>query len=193
MFLETVLVKNGYAPFLHLHNRRMNLTRKKFSLGLNPLEIKLPNIPDNNTYRLRIKYEKSIESIELISYCQNKKSRVVAVNSDISYSYKYVNRDVFDGLLAKYSEYDDLLIVKKGVVTDTTIANVAFFNGKKWLTPSNPLLKGTTRSRLIASGFLIPKRIKIGEIYSYSHIGFLNALTGFYIAGETNKIIDFSK
>ena len=189
LFFETVLVKNGRAPFLPLHEKRMNLTRRKFSLGLNPLRINTPKIPDNTSYRLRIIYGKKIEKVALLPYSFEKKRKIKVVDCDINYSYKFLNRDFFDGLLAEHDSFDDLLIIDKGVVSDTTIANVAFFDGKKWFTPSPPLLKGTTRERLLNSGFLTAKKIYKDEIENYSHIGLMNALTGFYIAGETKEVI----
>lgn len=189
LFIETVLVKNKRAPFLPLHEKRMNLTRRKFSLGLNPLKIRLPYIPDSNSYRLRIIYGKKIEKVALLPYSLKKKKKIQTVDLDIYYPYKFLNRSIFDGLLAKFDFFDDVLIINKGLVTDTTIANVAFSDGKKWFTPSTPLLKGTTRERLISSGFLTPKKIYKSEIYNYSRVGFMNALSGFYIAGETKKVI----
>lgn len=191
LFIETILVKNRRVPFLPLHLKRMHLTRKRFSLGLNPLKIELPKLKDNDTYRLRVTYGKSIENIELINYSFVPKRKVKIVNSDIAYSFKYKNREVFDGLLAKYQDYDDLLVVKNNVVTDTTIANVAFFDGRKWITPSTPLLKGTARERLLKSGFLSAKKINVEDVKSYTHIGFMNALSGFYTAGRTDEVIEF--
>ena len=39
-------------------------------------------------------------------------------------------------------EQDEILITRNGLLTDTSIANIALFNGKEWHTPKHPLLKG---------------------------------------------------
>ena len=66
-------------------------------------------------------------------------------------------------------------------MTDTTIANIAFFDGKTWFTPTTPLLQGTTRARLIDEGFLKLRDIKKEDIKEYSRFALMNAMIGFCI------------
>ena len=35
-------------------------------------------------------------------------------------------------------EQDEILITRNGLLTDTSIANIALFNGKEWHTPKHP-------------------------------------------------------
>ena len=56
---------------------------------------------------------------------------------------------------------DDILIVKNGLLTDTSIANIALYDGNDWYTPLHPLLKGTKRAELLDKGVLKEKEIKI--------------------------------
>jgi len=64
----------------------------------------------------------------------------------IEYPYKYANRNAFDTLLQSHPDFDEIIIEKDGFITDTTIANLAFYNGTYWLTPEKPLLPGTMRA-----------------------------------------------
>jgi 4-amino-4-deoxychorismate lyase len=101
------------------------------------------------------------------------------VHSDIDYNLKYADRSALEALKAERPDADDVLIVKNGYVTDTTIANIAFFDGERWLTPATPLLEGTTRARLIDEGVLTPAPIRYDAIDHFKSVALFNALQGF--------------
>jgi 4-amino-4-deoxychorismate lyase len=69
---------------------------------------------------------------------------------------------------------DEVIITQNGVVKDCTIANLAFYKEGKWYTPRIPLLKGTTRARLIEEGKIQEVDIFMDQIHSYSHICLIN-------------------
>ena len=64
----------------------------------------------------------------------------------------------------KVDGFDEVVIVKNGFISDTTISNLAFFDGSEWHTPNTPLLKGTKRAELLDSGFLKEKTIKLFQL-----------------------------
>ena len=68
-------------------------------------------------------------------------------NDDICYPYKYTDRDNINRLIELRGDCDDILIIKNGMVTDSSYANVVFrdLNGN-WVTPSTFLLPGTIRA-----------------------------------------------
>jgi 4-amino-4-deoxychorismate lyase len=103
------------------------------------------------------------------------------VPSDIEYSLKYANRDALNALLESNKDVDEVIIEKNGYLTDTTISNIAFFDGKQWMTPEKPLLEGTMRAKLIDEGFLKTKQIKKEDLQNYSQVGLMNAMIGFKI------------
>ena len=103
------------------------------------------------------------------------------VTSDIIYNYKYANREELNILLQKQHDADEIIIEKEGYLTDTTIANIAFYDGKQWFTPEKPLLKGTMRAKLLDEGFLHTRKIKKEEISDYTHVALMNAMIGFKI------------
>ena len=73
-------------------------------------------------------------------------------NNKICYSLKLTDRSQINRLLKQKGNYDDILIVKNGFITDTSISNIIFYNGSKWITPAAPLLKGTCRDKLLKEG-----------------------------------------
>jgi len=177
--LETIKCLDGTAFNLGYHQKRVDRSRVK--LGLNDgLELEL-SPPKKGLYRCRIIYEDEIEQLEYIPYQQKEIKSFKLINSTISYPLKYENRDDLNALFKQRNEADEIIIVKNGLVTDTTIANLCFFDGIQWLTPKTPLLEGTTRQR-----YLDTKTVKTADIYAkdlhkYSKIAMMNAMIDFYI------------
>ncbi|HET6559925.1 MAG TPA: aminotransferase class IV, partial [Prolixibacteraceae bacterium] len=73
-------------------------------------------------------------------------------------------------------ECDDIIIIKNGYVTDSFTANLLFFDGGRWFTPTTPLLKGTKRQWLLEKGFIVEKEIREENIPAYSKVGLVNAM-----------------
>jgi 4-amino-4-deoxychorismate lyase len=74
---------------------------------------------------------------------------------------------------------DDILIVKDGLITDTSIANIAIYDGFKWITPKKPLLRGTQRAKLLKDKLIIEKDIKVKDMKNTVRFAIMNALLGF--------------
>ena len=105
--------------------------------------------------------------------------KLVEINFD--YSKKYLNRSQIERAKNGFSE---IIMLKNSLITDTSIANLAIFDGKKWLTPKTPLLNGTTRARLLESGFLSQEDINVTMLLSAKKLGIMNAMMGFVELGE---------
>jgi len=65
------------------------------------------------------------------------------------------------------------------LIRDTTIANIAVFDGLKWFTPKNPLLCGTQRAKLLENKIITEKDIKIKDFKNIVSFAIINALIGF--------------
>ena len=174
-FIETLLITNEIKN-LKYHNQRMNKTRKYF-YNLDEIDLKdyIKIIPNK---RVRVVYDKDILKVEYFDLKPREFKNFKIVYSDIDYEYKYENREKLNSL--KVDGYDEVIIVKNGFITDTTISNLAFFDGKEWHTPKNPLLKGTKRAELLEKGFLKEKDIKIEHLKNYQKFAMMNAIIGFY-------------
>jgi 4-amino-4-deoxychorismate lyase len=69
------------------------------------------------------------------------------VNVDgVDYRYKYADRKKLQDLYTQRGDADDVLLIKNGLITDTSYANIVFRKGKGWFTPELPLLPGTRRA-----------------------------------------------
>ena len=143
---ETIKVLDGVPFYLDFHEKRLNKARQDL-LGFNDsLELKKKlKPPSKGLYKTRIIYTQGIEKIEYLPYKKRDLKSFKLIKSNISYSYKFLDREELNYLFSLREEADDIIIIKNGLITDTFFANLAFFDGSDWLTPQIPLLKGTTR------------------------------------------------
>jgi 4-amino-4-deoxychorismate lyase len=182
LLLETIRIENGDIYNLPYHQARSDRSRKVLFGTTDTLSLSsVIQPPSDGLYRCRILYGREVHSVEYTPYLPKKIQRLQIISSDISYDHKYADRSGLEALLQQCRDSDDILIEKEGYLTDTSIANIAFYNGKQWLTPETPLLHGTMRQSLIDSGFLQTAKIKKEEIESYSHVALMNAMIGFKI------------
>ncbi len=178
--LETIRCENGQPAHLSYHQQRVDISLQK--LGHTPhLDLaSLINVPDDTLYRCRIIYDESSAHIEYIPYHKRVIHKLQAIQADnLEYALKYADREELDRLFAQKDDADDILIIQNDRVTDTTIANIAFYDGTQWLTPKHPLLKGTTRARLLDENKLIEKNIYLDDLPKFTHFALLNAMIGF--------------
>ena len=182
-FIETICIEGGEIQNLSRHNARMNATRKCF-FGRVP-ELKLEHsihVPENDLRRTRcrVTYGAEILNIEYFPYqIRPVKSLRLIKEDNINYRYKYADRSGLDRLFTQRETADDILIIKNGLLTDTSIANIALWDGRHWYTPTHPLLKGTRRAELLDNGVLIEKNIATEEIKQYQKICLFNAMLHF--------------
>lgn len=180
ILLETIKIENGLINNIKYHQKRFDDSRIKLFDTKNKIDlVDFINPPNNELFRCRILYSNKIESIEYIPYEPKKFQHFKIVPSSIDYSFKYNDRKELEALKTKYPSFDEIIIEKNGLLTDTTISNIAFFDGKDWLTPASPLLKGTMRAKLIDDGFLKPINIKYNDIQKFTKFALLNAMLGF--------------
>jgi 4-amino-4-deoxychorismate lyase len=176
---ETIKIEDGQIFNLDWHNKRFNKSQKELFNINSHIDLKeLISPPKIGLHRCKITYASNIQSIEYFSYTAKNFQNFKILKSQLDYKYKYTNRLAFQKLL---ENYDEIIIEKDGLLTDTSIANIAFFDGTSWLTPRTPLLEGTTRARLIDEGFLKLSDIKKENIKNYSNFALMNAMIGFCI------------
>jgi len=126
-----------------------------------------------------VSYDECIESVSYEFYSARNISSLLKLSSDdISYSHKYEDRSELQKLFEKRGDHSEILIIKKGLVTDCFYYNVAFYSDT-WYTPKEPLLKGTMRAYLLDQKKIIPKNISLEDIPSFSKVCLFNALNPF--------------
>ena len=182
--LETIKIINGEPQHLEYHQARVNQTRAILYDTQTEIALaKLIHCPfPSDTYRCRIIYTDHIEHIEYLPY-QPRSFRTFQIVTDdsITYPFKFLKRDSLNQLAAQKGLADDILIVKHGLITDTSIANVAFWDNDKWVTPATPLLNGTTRQRWLNDKRMIAKDITLTDLKNFSKMAMMNAMIGFYV------------
>jgi len=183
-YLETIRVFDGVAQHLEYHQERVDNTLETKNIHILSELIKAPSL---DLYRCRIVYDRESISIEYLPYVKRDIRTLKLLRSDsLSYDKKYENREELLELFARKEQCDDILIVKNNCITDTSIANIALFNGVRWYTPKTPLLKGTTRARLLAEGKITEVDIPVERLKSFKKIALMNAMINFDIIAEEN-------
>ncbi|HEX5710329.1 MAG TPA: aminotransferase class IV family protein [Sulfuricurvum sp.] len=178
--LETIRCEGGIAHHLTYHQGRLDNSLSSLGIAARYTLSDLITPPDDALYRCRFLYDEEHYRVEYHPYSPKKITSLRLIHDDtIDYSLKYADRNVLEKLFDARDGCDDILIVKNGYLTDTTIANIALFIDNQWLTPDSPLLEGTTRSRLIDEGKIIPARLHVSDARNASSIALINAMTGF--------------
>ncbi|WP_345976726.1 aminotransferase class IV family protein [Sulfurimonas sp. HSL3-7] len=178
--LETIRVENGRPQHLFYHQQRMDNSLEQLGYSCHYDLASLIKPPDKKMYRCRIIYDAESFTIDYIPYQKRTIRKLQLVQADeLDYTLKYADRRPLDVLFMRKGDADDILIVKNDLVTDTSIANIAFFDGQRWLTPKHPLLKGTTRARLLDEKKIFESEIHLHDLDKFSHFALLNAMIGF--------------
>ncbi len=179
-FLETIRVEDGIAFNLEYHQQRLNHTLTSFGITTDIALSTLIIPPPEGLFRCRIVYDGHDIDISYHPYSARVfRSLQAVICDDIEYSFKYADRGPIDRLFTQRADSEDIAIVKNGLITDTSIANLAFYDGSKWFTPKTPLLHGTTRQRLLDEGKLVTRDIHLESIADYQKIAVMNAMVGF--------------
>lgn len=183
-YLETIRILDGVAQHLEYHQERLDKALEAKNIHTLSELIKAPTL---ELLRCRIVYDRKSISIEYLPYVKRDiRSLKLLHNDAISYDKKYENREELLALFALKEQCDDILIVKNTLITDTSIANIALFDGVRWYTPRTPLLKGTTRARLLSEGKITEADIAVEELSSFKKIALMNAMINFDIIAEEN-------
>lgn len=181
LLLESILYERGKMPLLDRHIERMNSSREVILKCSNPLlfphRLSPPEDLQGEKLKLRILYDCQITSLRWIPYRKAKPQKILVVESPaINYSLKYADRTPFDQLKSLYTDYDDLILLHNGVVTDATYSNILLKIGGKWYTPSNPLLNGIRRQFLIQRGLIQPAHLRKEDLAKATGIKLINAM-----------------
>ena len=181
LLFETIRIENGLAQNLEWHERRMSLAKREIWQVNEPVilgpRISVPPEFKSGTVRCNIHYGPGIQSITYRRYEKRQICSLKLVTCDtIDYHLKFADRALLKSLLAFRGECDEIIIIKNGFLTDTSMSNIMFRDGEKWVTPANPLLKGTCRERLIREGWLTEREIRPEDIMEYGGLKIINAM-----------------
>lgn len=180
---ETIKIENGLIHNLELHNERFNHARHdlfglKDTINLSE-HIVIPGEASVGVFRCRVIYHREIISVEFFPYSPAGITTLKLVDGNsVEYNYKFLDRSCLNDLIDK-NIADDVLIVKDGFLTDASFANIVFTDGIIWVTPENPLLRGTMREKLLRGGVITAQNITTDDISSFTHFRLINAMLGY--------------
>jgi 4-amino-4-deoxychorismate lyase len=184
LLLESIRIVNGKPIRLSYHQQRMNDSILQLSGRQNTIDIKreleIFPLPSSGIWKCRIVYTPGkIINIGCTPYVFNPIRKLYVIKAEnLQYAHKFADRTE----LNKLSHPDpstDILMVRQGKVTDTLYANVVCWDGTRWLTPAQPLLRGTMRQALLDQGIIHQADINIGELGLFKCLRRINALMEF--------------
>ena len=188
LLIETIRADDGRFEELSPHCERMNRTgrvlfgtdkRIRPGAGLEAALQKATGSIGEGRWKIRVLYDSIIRRVDVAAYYPRMIGSAALVDGrGIEYSFKYADRSGLRDLerRAELSGADSALIVSEGRITDFTYANAAFFDGRFWWTPVEPLLYGTRRSRLLESGVIMTEQITCDDLSNYVSVSPVNAM-----------------
>lgn len=177
VYFESIRVIDGQVYHLEYHQRRVN---QSSTVQLQDV-LRTISLPQEGIYKLKISYTPTTILHTDISRYIPKRIETLKIVEDnrIDYSLKREDRSVLNQLHDMRQECDDVLIVKNGMITDTSFCNILLNNGVNWVTPSTPLLEGTCRARLIQEKKICVEDISLTDLSKFKHFMLINALLDF--------------
>ena len=184
-FLETIQFTQGHPLNLDGHQARVNETFQQFFPGVSPFLLQevlsKSEIPEGDRkYKCRLVYDEQVQQLEYLPYSLPPITSLRLVPTTMESSVcKSADRTEYNRVFALREECDDVLLIRNGLLTDTSYCNVALWDGTTWVTPLTPLLYGTRRADLLRQKAIVEKDIPVREIFRYQKIRLFNALIGF--------------
>lgn len=178
--METIRIERRQICNLSYHNERLNRSRRALfgcedALSLENF-IAIPDELSDAVHKCRVIYDTEIRQVAFHPY-QIKPIRTLqlVVDNEINYKYKWLDRSRLQAHIASATA-DDILIVKNGLLTDASYANIAFFDENQWLTPATPLLAGTRRQQLLEQGTVVEAALKPSDLAQFKFAKLMNAM-----------------
>jgi len=183
-FFESIKLSDGQLFRIDNHQKRINRTfvihfpdRKPFNIED---ILKNTEFPSKGTFKIRISYDGNETTTEIHPYTARKISTLKLVDIyTLPSFFKSEMRDVIHEAVSRKVDCDDIIMANNGLLTDTSYANIALFDGKTWFTPRKPYLYGSHRDFLLDNGKITEKDIPANEIFNYQKIRIFNALIEF--------------
>lgn len=186
--IETLRMEDGHIERRSYHEARYQQAMSNFFpdmrgrrlidiLSSRGLKESNPAYEWPGVWKVHIDYDANTADVKVDVYHPKRVEslRLVECN-DIDYSYKYADRSKLSCCLGMRNGCDDVIIVKDGLLTDTSYSNIALYDGKTWFTPRCPLLKGTMRAYLLDKGMLKEEDIRPQDLSAFIRVSLINAM-----------------
>lgn len=190
--IESIKLLNGCFIRLQRHQTRVDKAFETLypnypAIQLAPV-LAASSFPLSGLYKCRIVFDTEIRLIEFTPYKLREIKTLKLVETDAeSCEFKHENREDLNKAFRLRADCDDVLLVKNGLLTDSSYANIALFDGKNWITPKHPIIYGTNRAQLLADRKITEADINVHELPNFLKIRLFNAMIEF---GETETDIN---
>ena len=186
--IETLRMEDGQIECLSYHEARYEKAVSHFFpdrsrgrlidiLCRHGLAARNRSLDYPGTWKVHVDYDAGTDAVEVTPYLPKHIASLRLVTDDnIDYSYKYADRSELQRCLEKRGDCDDIIIVKDGLLTDTSYSNIALFDGSSWLTPRTPLLKGTMRAYLLDQRMIREADLHPADLAFFSKACLINAM-----------------
>ncbi len=183
-FVESIKLNDGNFYRLDLHQARVRKAFEKYYPDEEVLNItdtlSQYSFPQEGIFKCRIVFDSDVQSVEFAPYTRREIRSLQLVETELeSFEYKLEDRSEMNAAFALRGDCDDVLLVRNGLLTDTSYANIALFDGKRWFTPKVPLLYGVNRADLLRQGKMNEKDINVSDLQNYKQITIFNAMIEF--------------
>lgn len=179
-FLESIKYDLRELFHLEYHQERINRAFASHFKNRQAWDLReILKVPENLTgiHKCRLVYDESSYTYEFLPYSMPDINTLKIIPaSELNYSHKYLDRSHLNDIFQQRKTCDDVIILQDGLLTDTSYANLAFFDGKTWYTPERPLLKGTKRQFLLENSQLKTANICLEDISGFKKVSLINAM-----------------
>jgi len=181
LLFETIRICDGLLMHPEDHEARINLSRRElWNLNGNVVLSEIVKIPDEwktGLVQCNLIYGPDIKSVIYKSYVKRQVRSLKLIEcNNIDYHLKSSDRSILNDLFSQKGECDEIIIIKNSFITDTSISNLIFFDGKNWFTPKTPLLNGTCRQRLLREKKISEREIHLADLWRFSGVKLINAM-----------------
>jgi 4-amino-4-deoxychorismate lyase len=183
-FVESIQLKDGEFKRLELHQERIRKAMKDFYPTDKVIDLaeylNHTSFPVEGIYKCRLVYDSGIRKIEFTPYIGRKIHSLRLVETEMdSTPYKKEDRAILNDAFNLRGDCDEIIMVKDGLLTDTSFSNIALFDGLNWVTPRIPLIYGVNRTYLLKIGILIEKDVTPSGLVNFSRVSLFNAMNEF--------------
>lgn len=179
-FLETIRFENQEIKNLKYHEARVTVTagRDIWHQIEKTLDGIAPQLPHHRRIKCSITYnDHEIISLKTVVYQRKRIIRLIPIESDIDYRLKYADRRGLDIIKQQVSEGEEPMIIKNGLITDTTFSNLIFKNKEgEFFTPRQSLLCGTMRASLLDRQQIKERDIRVADLSDFVEAHIINAM-----------------
>ena len=183
-FVESVQLKDGVFKRLDLHQERLMKAMTDYYPKDKIVDLKSvlmhTSFPVEGLFKCRVVYDSEIRKIEFIPYIKREIHSLKLVETQMeSTPFKKEDRSLLVAAFALRGDCDDVIMVKDGLLTDTSFTNIALFDGVNWFTPHVPLIYGVNRTQLVREGILTEKDINSSDLVNFKRVSLFNAMNEF--------------